>query len=85
MNLPVDPRIVRQMIIEQAKKANVGHIGSALSVVEILISLYGGPLQSSDDTDPLRNRFVLSKGHAALALYVILCLKGKISKQMLET
>ena len=60
---------IRRVILEQSKRANVGHIGSALSVADILAALYGGLLRVDDPKDPERDRFVLSKGHAALALY----------------
>jgi hypothetical protein len=37
-------RQMRQIILEQAKRANVGHIGSALSIVDMLTALYGDVL-----------------------------------------
>src|SRR5947209_5948732 len=73
------------MILLQSKRANVGHIGSCLSVVEILISLYYHAHRIPSPDDPDRDRFVLSKGHAALALYSVLALKGWIDAQALDT
>jgi transketolase len=72
------PNQIRKIILEQSKRANVGHIGSALSIVEILAALYNNVLKISDPEDPDRDRFILSKGHAALALYGVLQKMGWI-------
>jgi transketolase len=71
-------------VLEQAKRAGVGHIGSALSVVDILAALYGQVLRIGTPEDPDRDRFVLSKGHAALALYAALHLRGWLSEEDLN-
>lgn len=76
---------IRRIILEQSKRAKVGHIGSALSVADIIAALYKGILKISDPSDPDRDRFILSKGHAALALYAALHLKGLISEKELNT
>jgi transketolase len=60
------------------KAANAGHIGSSLSCLDILVYLFFHK-QGKD------NRTVLSKGHAAAALYTVLAKSGKISEKMLET
>ena len=60
-------------------RAGVGHIGSSLSISGILAALYGGALRGNGPDDPDRDRFILSKGHAALALYAALHLRGWIS------
>ena len=82
-------RTVRRIILEQARRANVGHIGSALSVADILTALYLGGTEGciavSDPADPERDRFVLSKGHASLALYAVLHLRGWLSDEALNT
>lgn len=69
---------IRRIVIEQSKRANVGHIGSSLSVADILGTLYSGVLQGAGPDDPERERFVLSKGHASLALYAALHETGVI-------
>jgi transketolase len=69
---------IRRIVIEQSKRANVGHIGSALSIADILAALYGGALDLPDDR-ARRDRLVLSKGHAALALYAALELTGRLA------
>lgn len=76
---------IRQTVIVQSKRANVGHIGSALSIADLLAALFSGPLAGSDPHDPDRDRFVLSKGHAALALYGALHARGRLSTAQLET
>ena len=81
---PLNPRRLRRIILEQSHRANVGHIGSALSVVEILAAVYGGGLRISSPGDPERDRVILSKGHAALALYAALHLKGWLTAADLD-
>jgi transketolase len=81
----MDPRRLRLLILEQSKRAHVGHVGSALSVADLLAALYGGILRVANPADPDRDRFVLSKGHASLALYAALFLRGWIAKAQLDT
>jgi len=81
----ISPREIRQIILEQSKRANVGHIGSALSIADIVVALYTGVLRINRFDDPERDRFILSKGHAALALYAMLYLKGWITETELNT
>lgn len=76
---------LRRLILEESKRANVGHIGSALSVADIVAVLYDRVLNLPSPDHPERDRFVLSKGHAALALYAALYLKGWISHETLQT
>ncbi len=72
---------IRRAVIEQSRRANVGHIGSALSVADLIGALYAGPLLADG---PDRDRFVLSKGHAALALYAALAGTGRIPEADLD-
>jgi transketolase len=81
----MNSRDIRRIILEQSKRANVGHIGSSLSVADIVAALYGRVLRISSHEDPERDRFILSKGHAALALYAALALKGIIPQKQLHT
>ena len=85
---PVTSKAIRRIILQQAMRAHVGHIGSALSVADILTAVFGGRTHSPGITagDPDRDdRFVLSKGHAALALYAVLRLQGKLDQATLDT
>jgi transketolase len=76
---------IRKIIIEESKRANVGHIGSALSIADIIAVLFAGVVRAAGTDDPDRDRFILSKGHAALALYAALSLKGILSESQLRT
>jgi transketolase len=85
MTQEVSSSRIRKIILDQAKRANVGHIGSALSVADIIATLYFDVLKISDPENPDRDRFILSKGHAALALYAAFFLKGWITTEILNT
>lgn len=76
---------MRQLVLELSKKAGVGHIASCLSVIEILVALYEQVMFLPSPTHPDRDRFILSKGHAALALYAVLHWKGFITRKQLDT
>lgn len=76
---------MRRLIIEQSKLANVGHIGSVLSIADLLHAIYFDVINIPSFSDQDRDRFILSKGHAALALYVTFYLKGFITKDQLDT
>jgi transketolase len=76
---------IRRGVLEQSKRAGVGHIGSALSVADLLAALFGGVLRGDAHADPDRDRFVLAKGHAALALYVALHATGRMSDETLDS
>ena len=69
---------IRTNILKLTYKAKSSHIGSCLSIVEILAVLYNNILKKKD-------RFILSKGHAALALYCTLYEKKYISLKILNS
>jgi transketolase len=73
---------VRTSVIAESHRAHVGHIGSALCVADILAVLFGEVLRLDNGRD--RDRFVLSKGHAALALYATLAATGRMSPEHLQ-
>lgn len=75
---------IRRLIIQQSMRAHVGHIGSALSIADIVSALFK-VLRVTSPRDPDRDRFILSKGHASLALYAALYLKSHISFEQLNT
>ena len=56
-----------------------------LSIIDILWVLYEKILNLSEKENIIHDSFILSKGHAALALYVVLHLKGFISKEELDS
>ena len=80
-------RWLRSKVLEMAVGSGAGHIAPAFSCVEILVSLYYGGVLKIDPKDPNwseRDRFILSKGHAAIALYAILADLGFFSLSDLD-
>jgi transketolase len=78
---------IRQHIIKMTNAAGSGHPGGSLSAVEILVCLYFRILKHNPK-DPHwaeRDRFILSKGHAAPALYAVLAESGYIPVEELMT
>ena len=77
-------RQVRRDIIIMTNKAGAGHPGGSLSATEALVALYFDVMKGidpKDDKNPNRDRFVLSKGHAAPALYGTLCERGYFGRE----
>jgi len=74
---------LRSNILKVASMSGEGHVPSALSVLDILYVIYDEfvPNGAFPSTDILDNRFILSKGHASLALYAVLNHHGKISDE----
>ena len=78
---------IRARALWMSYMARSSHIGSCLSIADILAVLYGGVLRL-DPSDPVgrdRDRFVLSKGHAAAILYAVLAERGFIPIEHLAT
>lgn len=73
MNLEETAKRVRRRVVEMSHEAGAGHVGSALSCVDLMVVTYWTAMKMYVDTDPLEwDRFILSKGHAAFALYAVL-------------
>jgi transketolase len=70
--------IIRKRTIETSARANIPHLGSCLSSVELLTALYWQELQIDPHTPNSadRDRFVLSKGHGAPVLFQVLAERG---------
>lgn len=77
---------IRQSIIEEVYSAKSGHPGGALSIADILAVLYFNQMNinSEEPKSNLRDRLVLSKGHASAALYAALAEKGYFPKEDLK-
>ncbi len=78
---------IRKDIIEEVYQAKSGHPGGALSIADILAVLYFNQMNINPD-DPksnLRDRLVLSKGHASAALYAVLAERGYFPKKDLKS
>ena len=77
----------RMLILEGIYNAKAGHPGGSLSIAELMAYLYNVEM-NVDPTNPKwedRDRFVLSKGHAAPALYATLALKGFFPTEDIKT
>ena len=78
---------LRGKIIEMSHAAQAAHLASSLSCADVLTVAYWHVLNvdPNNPRDPLRDRFILSKGHAAAALYATLAMKGYFALEELET
>jgi len=78
---------LRQLVLQGLQGAKKGHVGSALSLIEIVRVLYDDVMnyKVDDPAWPQRDRFILSKGHGCLGFYAVLADKGFISEDELKT
>lgn len=79
---------MRKKMFLTAYSGGTAHLASAFSAAEIFYALYQKDILKIDSLDPWnenRDRLILSKGHASLALYVSLALKKLISEEELYT
>jgi len=78
---------IRCKLVKMSNVAKTPHLGSSLSCVDILVAAYWSAMNinSEKPTDPERDRLILSKGHAATALYISLAYKGFFSENILDT
>ena len=79
-------RCVRKMIINTIADAQCGHTGGSLSEVEILVALYFKVMRIDPYKPnwPLRDRFILSKGHASPGYYSVLANRGYFKEETLK-
>ncbi len=77
----------RYVITDMICRAGSGHLGGALSLIEIIITLYWRIMKINPENPnwDARDRLVLSKGHGGPALYVALAYKGYFDKALLAT
>jgi transketolase len=86
--LEAHARVIRKHIITSTTTAGSGHPTSSLSAVEVATALYFGGFLRYDPKNPhwpQRDRFILSKGHAAPLLYAVLAEAGYFSTDQLPT
>lgn len=78
---------IRKDAVIATSKAHAGHIGSILSIADIIAVLYSDILRKDKTgSDVFLDKFILSKGHAGLAVYSALAEIGIIDKkELLET
>ena len=87
-DLQAKAKVIRKHIITSTTAAASGHPTSSLSGTDIAVALYFGSVMRYDakkPTWPARDKFILSKGHAAPLLYAILAEAGYFSADMLPT
>ena len=77
---------IRKDVLLMTSNAGAGHIGSILSITDIVAVLYGKIMNvfPKDPKNPKRDRFVLSKGHAGACVYACLAELGFFDKAELE-
>ncbi len=77
---------LRFRIIRNSHKTGTPHLGTCLSCTDILTALYFSFLRVNPDNskDPARDRFILSKGHGAPALFQVLAMRGIFPAKMLD-
>jgi len=78
---------IRRRDVQAVFEAGAGHVGVEMSVIDLLTALYFKVMSVNpkNPSDPKRDRLVLSKGHTALALYIVLSEKGFIQKEEIKT
>jgi len=85
--LEIKSNIARQKIIEVTTEVEGGHLAGSLSCIDILIALYFKVLKHKPDNPNWENRdrFILSKGHGAPALYTVLAMSKYFPEEELFT
>lgn len=81
-------RRLRARVVALSHQAQTPHLASALSCIDILVALYAGEFLRLDPfcpQDPLRDRVLFSKGHAAPALYAILAERFFFTPELLDS
>ena len=78
---------IRSHTLKMVHRANASHVGSCLSIADLLAVLYGQILKidPANPNLPERDRFILSKGHATAILYAVLAERGFFPLEWLET
>jgi transketolase len=78
---------IRRRDLQTVYNARLGHVGGEMSAIDILVTLYFAVLRVDPERpdDPDRDRFILSKGHSAVALYTTLAHRGFIPMEELDT
>ena len=88
MDLQAKANELRYYLIQMINRSAAGHVGGDLSVMDILVSLYYKVMNVTPENfgDPDHDRFILSKGHCADALYIVLGDRGFFDLQeMMDT
>lgn len=80
-------KVIRKHALQMVTRARASHIGSALSITDIVAVLYQDVLRVNSQNPEwhLRDRFILSKGHACVAVYAALAERGFFPKEQLTS
>ena len=80
-------RRIRVHAVRMTHRGKSSHVGSVLSIADVLAVLYGGALRVDPKRPdwPDRDRFILSKGHAGAGVYAVLAERGFFPTSLLET
>lgn len=84
--LELNAKNARKLVLSMVFRAQTSHVGSALSIIDILTILYSAALKISPESvnNGDRDRFILSKGHACTALYAVLFVNGFLTKEYID-
>ena len=77
----------RRKVVRMVEASSCGHLGGALSCIDIISALYfhSMKIDSKNPTLPDRDRFILSAGHKCMAQYAVLAQKGYFEEEILDT
>ena len=80
-------RRLRRDVVRMTHLGKASHVGSCLSIADVLAVLYSDVLRvdPSGPADPNRDRLIMSKGHAAAVLYAVLAERGFFDREILDT
>lgn len=86
-DLKLSAREIRKLTLDSIAHLGVGHVGGAMSIIDLLALLYGKVMtvDPSQPQMPDRDRLVLSKGHAGPALYATLAYHGYFPREWMKT
>ena len=84
-DLALDAARARRLVLRMIEAGHSGHLGGALSAIDIVTALYMSELviDPADPTERGRDRFLLSAGHKAMAQYAVLALRGFFPAEVL--
>jgi len=77
----------RRKVVRMIEAGGAGHMGGALSCIDIVTALYFNKLHIDPENPkmPERDRFILSAGHKCMAQYAVLCERGFFDEDVLDT
>ncbi len=78
-------RSLRELVLRESHRAHVGHLGSCLSIADSVAVLFDDVLRDVGTGNEHRDRFVLAKGHAVLALYAAMHVKEMLTREELSS